>query len=108
MSDERIARFQKMVEQFPGSELPRFSLGQALLEAGRFDEAADTFAEVARINPSYMMAFVHRTRALMELERWSDAAEACRTAISLAVAQGHSGPRAECEMMLAEIEDELG
>lgn len=108
MTDDRIARFRKMADQFPTSELPRFSLGQALLEARRWGEAEETFAEVIRINPSYMMAFVHRTRALMELERWSDAADACRTAISLAISQGHSGPRAECEQLLAEIEDELG
>lgn len=107
MSDERIAKFRAMVDQFPDSELPRFSLGQALLEAGRYEEAEQTFSEVARINPTYMMAFVHRTTALMELERWSDARDACQAAISLAVAQNHSGPRLECEQLLAEIEDEL-
>lgn len=104
---ERIDRCRALVAQFPDSELPRFSLGQALLEAGRFEEAAATFAEVAAIKPDYMMAHVHRTRALMELERWSDARDACRAAIQLAIAQGHSGPRMECEQLLGEIEDEL-
>jgi tetratricopeptide (TPR) repeat protein len=107
-ADARIEKFLGMVEQFPDSELPRFSLGQAYVEAGRYEDAERTFAEVARINPTYMMAWVHRAQALCELERWADAKQACEEAIRLAVAQGHSGPKMECEQLLEEIEEELG
>src|SRR4051812_11511330 len=40
MSDA-IARYEKMVEQFPQNELGRFSLGKALFDAGQFARAKE-------------------------------------------------------------------
>ena len=106
--EARIAKWEAMVRSFPDSDLPRFSLGQALLDAGRLAEAVAAFREVARLNPTNMMAYVHMGRALLELGRLDEAKTACEEGIRLAIDQGHSGPRADCEAMLAEIEDELG
>ena len=102
--DARIAKWQAMAAQFPKSELPRFSLGKALLEAQRFDEAAAAFAEVAALKPDYMMAFIHRAEALMALGRHADARAACERGLELAISQHHSGPQEDCERMLEELE----
>jgi Flp pilus assembly protein TadD len=106
-AEDRIERFQKLVEQFPSSELPLFSLGQAYLEADRFEEAVATFDRILTNKPDYMMAHVHRAQALFQLDRLEEAREACRAAIALAIAQDHVGPREDCEDLLAEIEAEL-
>ena len=104
----RIERFQKMVEQFPGSEVPRFSLAQAYFEADRLEEAAATFEEVIELKPDYMMAWVLRTRALIGLERFEAALAVCERALALAIEQDHQDPRIDCELMLEEIREELG
>jgi predicted Zn-dependent protease len=40
--NETIARYEKMVEQFPENELAQFSLGKALFDAGEFARAEST------------------------------------------------------------------
>ena len=101
--DARIAKWQAMATQFPKSELPRFSLAKAYLEAQRLEEAAEAFAEVGRLKPDFMMAFVHRAEALMALGRNDEARAACERGLELAIAQHHSGPQEDCERMLEEL-----
>lgn len=104
---QAIERFRAMVERFPNSEVPRYSLAMAYLDAEQVEEAEAELAEITRIKPSYMMAWVQRTRALMTLERFESAREVCQQAIRLATEQNHQGPLMDCEMLLEEIEEEL-
>jgi tetratricopeptide (TPR) repeat protein len=103
----RIDRFKAMVAQFPQSEVPRFSLGQAYMEAGQLEEAAKTFTEVTDIKSDFMMAWVLRTRALIGLERFEDALPICQHALQLAIDQDHQDPKIDCELMLEEIQEEI-
>ncbi len=106
MSD--IARYQAMVERFPNSEVPRYSLAKALRDEGRDDDALAQFEEIcARVKPDFMMAWVHRTELLVAMERYDDALPVCRQAIQLATDQDHRGPLMDCEALLEEIEEEL-
>lgn len=110
MSDDpqqKIQRFQQMVERFPESELPRFSLAQAYLDAEQYSDAERTFAEVIGLKPDYMMAWVHRTQALMAMDEFEAAKPVCERAIELAREQDHQGPLADCEYLLEEIVEEL-
>ncbi|NUN14211.1 MAG: molecular chaperone DnaJ [Myxococcales bacterium] len=102
-----MSRFQAMIRAWPTSELPRFSLGQTYFDAGMFELAESTFAELCEMKPDYMMAYVLRTKALAELSRYLEARQTCRTAIRLAQEQNHRSVLAECEWLLAEIESEL-
>jgi len=49
--DARIERFRRLVEQDPADELANFSLGAALVEAGRFAAAVPHLQKVLAVNP---------------------------------------------------------
>ena len=102
-----IPRYEALVEAFPTSEVPRFSLACAYMEANRYEDAEAAFAAAIDIKPDYLMAWVQRARVLVTLEREEAAAEVCRHAMGLAQAQGHRGPLEDCEAILEEIEGDL-
>lgn len=51
MADEtKIEQFRKLIEQNPDDELAHLSLGNALMDAGQHQEAAQTFQRVLALN----------------------------------------------------------
>lgn len=106
--DPRIARFQSMVAEDPDNELALFSLGQALLEAGRAAEAEGCFARACALQPDLMMGYYRRGECLLQLGRYDEAKAMAERTRELAIAQNHVGPRADAEEMLEEIEDARG
>ncbi len=105
--DPRIARFEAMVARFPDRSPPRFSLAQALQDAGRHGDAVPHFAEAARLQPDLMMAWLRQAESLVALERYADAEPVAQEALRLALAQGHDGPEADARELLEDIEDGL-
>lgn len=105
---DRITRFEALVAQFPTSEVPRYSLGQALMDAGRYDEAATTFVACTTLRADFLMAWVLAAQCFVRLERWADARNYAVKGLALAIAQGHSGPRGDAEALLEEIEQAGG
>ena len=103
----KIERFEGMVAQFPSSEVPRFSLAQAYMDADRLDEADAMLQSVIEIKADFMMAWILRGRALMGLERFEDARAVVTEALALAKAQDHRDPQIDCELMLEELEEIL-
>ena len=102
MSD-LIERQRKLVAQFPGNEMARFSLGKALFDAGRFDEALEHLEFALAKRPDWMVVQIligHCARAKGDLAR---ARECFLRARQLAIEQNHEGPREEMEKLLAEI-----
>ncbi|MFQ5430013.1 MAG: Fe(2+)-trafficking protein [Phycisphaerae bacterium] len=58
MTDEaRIEQLRRATERDPNDELAQFSLGTALLEAGRADEAGPCFQRVLAINSQHSKAY---------------------------------------------------
>ena len=57
MDEARIAQFRKMAEADPNNELGHFSLGQALLEAKQYKEAAASLERVIRLNAQSSKAY---------------------------------------------------
>ena len=55
--EARIQQFRKLIEQDPSSDMAHFSLGQALSQAGRFDEAAEAFSKCVDLNPAMTKGF---------------------------------------------------
>ncbi len=107
-TSDRIEKFEQMVTRFPTSEVPRYSLATAYVDAGRLEDAARTFGEVTTLRPDFLMAWVGQARTLVQLERFAEARPLAVEARRLAIAQGHSEPRSESEALLDEIERELG
>ncbi len=55
--ETRIAQFRKLIEQDPTSDMAHFSLGQALSQAGRFEEAGQAFEKCTELNPAMTKGF---------------------------------------------------
>ena len=104
---ERIEKFYDLVQRFPDSEVPRFSLAQAYRDAGRYEDAEKAYSDVIAIKSDFMLAWIERARCLISLERYEDAEPIARQGLALAVAQGHQEPRIDCEALLEEIEEEI-
>jgi tetratricopeptide (TPR) repeat protein len=98
-----IERFQKMAEADPTNELGHFSLGRALLDAGRFQEAADSFQRTIDLNPNMGRAHQLLATALLRLDRRGEAIERLTSGVKVAAARGESMPQREMIAMLREL-----
>jgi tetratricopeptide (TPR) repeat protein len=98
-----IERFQKMAQADPTNELGHFSLGRALLEAGRFQEAADSLARVVELNPNMSRAYQFLATALLKLNRRDQAIERLTQGVKVAQSRGETMPKKEMIVMLAEL-----
>jgi len=97
-----IERFAKMAEADPTNELGHFSLGRALLEAGRNEEAAKSLGRVIELNPNMGRAYQLLGAALLKLNRNEDAIARLKEGIKVAQARGETQPKKEMIAMLAE------
>ena len=69
IDSDRIARFKKVVAMDPNSETTLFGLGQAYLEEGRLEEAAQAFYKVIELKPDYTAAYYTLSTILDKLNR---------------------------------------
>src|ERR1043166_5115535 len=101
--NETIARYEKMVEQFPQNELARFSLGKALFDAGEFVRAKEQFTAALAKKPDWMVVQILIGKCELALGNKPSAKIAFERALQLAIDQHHEGPKAEMEQALAEL-----
>jgi Fe-S cluster biosynthesis and repair protein YggX len=57
VNEARIEKLQAAVAEHPNNELAQFSLGSALLEAGRHEEAGPCFQRVIAVNSQHSKAY---------------------------------------------------
>jgi Fe-S cluster biosynthesis and repair protein YggX len=88
MNDDMIEQYRKMAKANPDDDLAHFALGQALLNAQRFAEAAPVLRHVTRINPQYTRAFLLLGEALDADEDEDAAIEAWQLGYQAAVKKG--------------------
>ena len=100
MSEERVERFLALKAAHPSSEMPRWTLATTYAELGRFPEAIAEFRELVEMKPDYCVAFLHLGSCLLEIDEPHEAVIALERARSLALAQAHTAPRQEAEMLL--------
>jgi len=102
----KIARFEALKARMPTSELPRWSLAQALEEAGHKAEAEAEYEALVALKPDYCLAWLRLGALRLEGGR----IEAARTALvegkRLAIDQGHNAPRLEADRLMAELDDD--
>ena len=103
MSEDKIARWQSVVEQSPDDELARFTLAKACMSAGRLDEAKDHFARAIELQADWMMAHILLARCHVELDEGAQAKPVLARARQLAIEQDHGDPLIEIDEMLEEI-----
>jgi len=102
--NDTIARYEKMVEQFPQNELARFSLGKALFDTGEFARAKEHLGVALTKKPDWMVVQILIGKCELALGNEASAKAAFERALQLAIEQHHEGPEAEMKQMLAEID----
>jgi uncharacterized protein HemY len=99
-----IAKYEALLKTRPKDELILFSLGKALLDVGRVDEAEACLRIALDIKPDWMIVTMllakiagQRKDVVSEKELWAKG-------LQLAIAQNHEGPEEECRAELMRIE----
>src|SRR5215212_9293530 len=88
----RLEQFRKMANDDPNNELGHFSLGRALLDAGRYQEAAQSFQRVLALNSNIGKAYQLLAEAQLKLNTRDLAVETLKTGIKTAHARGDMMP----------------
>lgn len=74
---------REVLRSEPDDPIANFGLGQTLLTAGRFSEAAEAFATVIRVSPRYTAAYRGLGRSLEGGGRTEEAIRAYRDGIAV-------------------------
>lgn len=96
-----IERHRKLVADHPENELARFSLGKAYFDMGEWTLALEQFEVALRKRSDWMVVQILAGKCALSLGNREEARAAFVRARELAVAQGHEGPLAELEALLA-------
>jgi Flp pilus assembly protein TadD len=99
----KIDKFAALAAKHPDNELARFSLGSALLEAGRFAEAEPHFRRALELKADWVVAYILRARCLIRLGRADEARPLLATGRQHSLAQHHEAPVEEIDEILAEL-----
>jgi Fe-S cluster biosynthesis and repair protein YggX len=91
--DERIAQFEKMSVEDPDNDMAHFSLGNAYLQAGRFDQAADSLRRAITINADLSKAYQLAGQALLEAGDEAQAVAVLESGFEVASRRGDVMPR---------------
>ena len=81
----------------------RFSLAQALVAAGRGEEAVQHYRVCIEKKPDWMMARILLGKLLLELGRRDEARPWLEAALTLAIEQQHEDPERELRALLADF-----
>ncbi len=102
--NELIARYLKLVEQYPDKEQARFSLGKAYYDADQMDLAKVQFELALARKPDWMVVQILIGKCELAQGNREAAKLAFARALQLAIDQHHEGPQAEMEQLLSELE----
>lgn len=102
--DKRIAQFQNMAQADPDNEMAHFSLGQALVQAGRFAEAAESYIRCTELVPGMSKAYQMAAESLVKAGDRDRAAQFAVRGFTIAAERGDLLPR----NALADILKQLG
>ncbi len=101
--NDTIARYTKLLEQFPDNELARFSLGKAYFDSDQFAPAKENFVLALARKPDWMAVQILIAKCELALGHRESARSALEHARQLAIEQKHDGPLEEVEQLLADL-----
>ncbi len=99
---DRIQTFQAKVAERPDNLLFRFSLAQALCEAGRDLEAIEHLEHCTASRDDWMLPRILLGKALLKKGAPDAARPILEKALELAIAQHHDDPAAELRELLSD------
>lgn len=102
-----IEKLQKAVEQDPNDELANFSLGSALLDADRAQEAGPLFQRVLAMNPQHSKAHELLARVQLKTGHKDLAVDTLKNGYTLAERRGEMVPAKAMAAMLQELGEEV-
>ena len=101
--EERIGRFEKMAQADPDNDMAHFSLGNALLQAGRFAEAASSLQRCLELNPDMSKAYQLAGEAMIKAG-WTDrAVQTLNAGYQVAAGKGELMPKNAIAQLLTSI-----
>ena len=103
-NDALIAKYEGLLKARPKDELILFSLGKALLDGGRVDEADAVLRMALDIKPDWMIVTMLLARIAGQRKDITSAKELWEKGLRLAIDQNHEGPEEECRAELKRIE----
>ena len=89
---QRIAQFENMVQADPDNDMAHFSLGGAYNQAGRIDDAAESFMRCIALNKDMSKAYQLAGAAYMAVDKADQAAEILTRGYTVAAARGDLMP----------------
>ena len=103
-NDALIAKYEGLLKARPNDELIMFSLGKALLDAGRVDEADAVLRMALDKKPDWMIVTMLLAKIAEQRKDLMSAKELWQKGLKLAIDQNHEGPEEECRAELKRIE----
>lgn len=104
MADDRLGAFRDMVGKLPDDPRPRFFLAHELVKSGAFAESVEHYRAYLRLEQGDVgAAWRELGRCLERIGEPRQAAEAYRSGVASARANGHAGLASEIEMLLEEL-----
>ena len=100
---DRIAQFRKMANDDPDNELGHYRLGQLLMEAGQYDEAAQSFRRTLELSPQFSKVYHLLAQSLLQLGRRDEALTVLREGYAVADERGDNVPRDDMGRMLTQL-----
>lgn len=101
--ERRIAQFERMASADPDNEMAHFSLGNALLQAGRPVDAARSFEACVRLAPGMSKAYQLAGQAMIDAG-WADkAVEVLSKGHEIAAGKGDRMPQEAMAKLLRSI-----
>jgi Flp pilus assembly protein TadD len=103
-NDALIAKYEGLLKTRPNDELIKFSLGKALLDAGRVEEAETQLREALALKPDWMIVTMLLAKIAAQKQDWAQARELWAKGLQLAIDQHHDDPADECRAELAKLD----
>ncbi len=105
--EKRIAQFQRLIADDPNNDMAYFSLANAFMQSDRYDEAADTFAQCAKINEAMTKAYQLAGDAYIKAGKNDQAKMILTTGYIEATTRGDLMPKNAIADLLASINEPL-
>jgi tetratricopeptide (TPR) repeat protein len=100
---DRIAQFRKMAHDDPDNELGHFRLGQLLMEAEQYTEAAASFRRTLELSPQFSKVYQLLGTCLLKENKREEAIKILREGFAVADERGDNIPRDEMVKLLVQL-----
>lgn len=105
--EERVALSRKMAEDDPDNELAHFRLGQVLMEASNYEDAARAFQRTLVLSPAFSRVLLLLAQCQLKLGRRDEAVGTLKDGYKIADQRGDKMPRDDMAKLLTELGEEV-